>query len=421
MLKITRRELIKKLSAAAGALLTTKAAWLLGMPETAHAAAMHDIYVSRNLSPVSNVTTAISLAGGIQHFIDYDDVVVLKPNGQWKQQGYTNTESMMALIDTILARPGGFAGEIIIAEHVHRNPGTGTNQALSGEFCWNMSVGSNRLYNYANMSYMELVNSYHNHSVNIVTADPLYESGVGTFVKVDGPSHLTGSQQGWVHSLYTTTSNGKKVTLSYPILRSGYSGKLIDVKNGVWQNGSYTGQKVKLIFLPTLNNHGGPHAEDYAGATSAVKCHIGFQDFNNLDSGAENLHNIGYGSPVVPAAMGESVGQLISQLIHPTFYLTCAEYSGHQSRYDSVPTHTKTVALCTDPVTLDYWMCKNILYPCDTAQNFLNPANNNNLRKTLVGCNSKGVGTLNEAEITVHKSTVDLPYKTYLPSTRKAK
>ena len=64
----------------------------------------------------------IALAGGIQQFIAQDDVVVLKPNGQWPNQGYTHTQSMKALIDVILNRPGGFAGEIIITEHVHRDP-----------------------------------------------------------------------------------------------------------------------------------------------------------------------------------------------------------------------------------------------------------------------------------------------------------
>jgi hypothetical protein len=27
---------------------------------------------------------------------------------------------------------------------------------------------------------------------------------------------------------------------------------MIDMKNGVWENGSYTGRKVKAIFMPTL-------------------------------------------------------------------------------------------------------------------------------------------------------------------------
>jgi hypothetical protein len=56
---------------------------------------------------------------------------------------------MLALIDVILNQPGGFAGEIILAEHVHRDPTT----ALNGSYCWNMSAGYNRTNNWPDMSY----------------------------------------------------------------------------------------------------------------------------------------------------------------------------------------------------------------------------------------------------------------------------
>jgi hypothetical protein len=65
------------------------------------------------------------------------------------------------------------------------------------------------------------------------------------------------------------------------------------------------------------------------------------------------LHSVGYNAPVRPDAMGESVGHLITQVVSPTFYMTCAEYAGYRSRTDSTAAHTKTVGLCTDPVTLD--------------------------------------------------------------------
>jgi hypothetical protein len=116
-----------------------------------------------------------------------------------------------------------------------------------------------------------------------------------------------------------------------------------------------------------------------------------------------NLHGVGYNSPISPQAMGESVGYLITQILSPVFYMTCAEYTGYRSRTDSVAAQTKTVGLCADPVTLDYWMCKYVMYPCATTQTFMNPDNNNNLRKALVGCNSKGVGTINESQMVVHQ------------------
>jgi hypothetical protein len=175
---------------------------------------------------------------------------------------------------------------------------------------------------------------------------------------------------------------------------------LIDLKNGVWQNGSYNGQKVRLIFLPTLNNHSGLDSQDYAGPTSAIKCHLGIVEFTG--SSGYSLHGVGYDTNQADA-VGESVGHLITRVVTPTFYLTCAEYTGYGGRTNSYATHTRVVGLCADPVTLDYWMCKYVMLPCRPSQTFMNPDNDNNLRKTLLGCHSKGVGTIQESEMVVHQ------------------
>ena len=409
----TRRQFIAKSSALAVASLIAPRL-LRRTTRLSHAQALPvHVYVARNGTPITNVQRVIALAGGIQNFISYDDAVVLKPNGQWTRQGYTHTECMKALIDIILNRPGGFAGEIIIAEHVHRAPPPASDNALANKYCWNMSA-SNRVRNWPDMNYFELVNDYNTHGVPNVTAIPLYDSGQDNFVTVTGPAGLAAGQHGWVRTTYTTTANGRTVRLSHAILRSSYSGKLIDLKNGVWENGAYNGQQVKLIFLPTLNNHGSLNSEDYAGPTSALKCHLGIVEFAGA-SGTFSLHGVGYDAAISPQAMGESVGQLITQILTPIFYLTCAEYTGYGGRESSLATQTKTVGLCADPATLDYWMCKYVMYPCATSQTFMNPDNDNNLRKALVGCNSKGVGTLNESEMVVQLSDLSQDKKIYLP------
>jgi hypothetical protein len=378
---------------------------------TAHAQeSQHHVYVARNGTPVTNVQRVVAMAGGIEQFVDYDDVVVLKPNGQWPRQGYTHTECLKALIDVILDRPGGFGGEVIIAEHVHRSPST----ALSGSYCWNISAGANRQNNWPDMSYFELVADYHAKGYPNVTADPLYDSTESSdWIVVTGPGDVPAGKQGWVRTTYTAAANGRTVRLSHPILCSSYSAKLVDLKHGVWDAGAYNGQQVKLIFLPTLNNHGSYNWEDYAGPTSAVKCHLGIVEFAGA-GGTYTLHSVGYGSGY-PDAVGESVGHLITEILSPAFYLTCAEYTGYRSRTDSTAAHTRTVGLCADPVTLDYWMCKYVMYPAATSQTFMNPDNDNNLRATLLGCNSRGVGTLDEAEMVIHLWDSDLFEETYLP------
>ena len=359
-----------------------------------------NVYVARNGTPTARVQKVVELAGGIERFVGYDDAVVLKPNGQWPRQGYTHTECLKALIDLILNRPGGFGGEVVIAEHVHRSPPPASDNALGSNYCWNMSAG-NRQNNWPDMNYFELVNDYHTRGIPNVTALPLYDSGQGDFMAVTGPEGLPEGKHGWARATYTTAANGRTVRLSSAMLRSAYSGKLIDLKNGVWAGGGYNGQRVTLIFLPTLNNHGSFNSEDYAGPTSALKCHLGIVEFAGTIG--VSLHGVGYNAPISPQAMGESVGYLITQMLSPAFYLTCAEYTGYRSRTDGTAAQTRTVGLCADPVTLDYWMCKYVLYPCATSQTFMNPDNDNNLRRALLGCQSKGVGTVHEGEMVVHQ------------------
>ena len=408
MSRFTRREFLKMGAAIASWLGLRAVPFEVQAAPYSPAAPVH-VYVARNGTPVTNVRRAIALAGGIQQFIGYDDAVVLKPNGQWPLQGYTHTECMKALIDVILNRPGGFAGEVIIAEHVHRD----ATETLASNYCWNMSSGYNRTNNWPDMNYFELVNDYHTRGIPNVTAIPLLDSGVGDFVAVAGPGDLSAGQHGWVRTTYTTTANGHTCRLSHPILRSAYSSKLIDLKNGVWEGGGYNGQQVKLIFLPTLNNHSYFGHEDYAGPTSALKCHLGIVEF--AGSGGYTLHGVGYDSPISPQAMGETVGHLITQVLLPTFYLTCAEYTGYRSRTDPTAAHTRTVGLCADPATLDYWMCKYVMYPCATSQTFMDPDNDNHLRQALIGCTSKGVGTIDETEMIVHQDDLNLDHHYYFP------
>ena len=361
------------------------------LPVVARAAGVtRPLYVVRNGTPVTNIERVIAEAGGIQQFVDHDDVVVIKPNGQWPNQGYTHTQCIKALIDVILARPGGFGGEVILTEHVHRSP----SETLGAAYCWNMSVG-NRQRNWPEMNYLELIADYHARGIANVTAAPMVDAGSGgDWAAVSGPAAVPAGKHGWVRLPAYDTASGNSYTPSYAILRSSYSGRLIDLKNGVWQGGAYTGQRVRLMFLPTLNNHGSQDVEDYAGPTSAVKTHIGFIE-------GTSLHSVGYGNGH-PESVGEAIGHLITEVVRPTFYLTCAEWTGYGGRTGSTATQTKTVGLCADPVTLDYWMCKHVLLPCRPSQTFMNADLNNNFRKTLLGCQTKGVGTLDENEIAVH-------------------
>ena len=366
------------------------------------------VIVSRNKAFDENVRSVVNKAGGVGAFINRNDVVVLKPNGQWRWQGYTHTGCMKALIDMILAYrwpAGGFTGEILIAEHVHRTP----DLAMSDSYCWNMSA-ANRKYNWPDQNYNGLVAAYRKANKR-VAAVPLYdvEENPTKWASASGPGDLPAGKHGWVRTTYRTVgTNNKVVRLSHPLLRSPFAEtNIIDLSQGrVWKAGAYTAQKAKLIFLPTLNNHyntnPGTPFEDYSGATSAVKCHLGIVEFKPNTAGTLNLHQIGFNMD--PAknradAVGESIGHLITKIIRPTFYMTCAEYAGYQARCSGVAAQTNTIGLSLDPVSLDFWMCQNVLFQVNKSYTFFDPSRVNNLRKMLMACQKKGVGTLNPSVV----------------------
>ncbi len=357
-----------------------------------------EVWVSQNGTPTTNVQNVVAMAGGITTFVDESDVVVLKPNLQHSRQGYTHTEATKAMIDLILDRPGGFSGEIIVAENVH------WRDLDDADNCGWAAEGAARENNWSDLNYNELIALYHAQGHANVTAVKLSNRWPWVLGPEEG--------QGWVYEDYTIAhspgADGRVCRLSYPIIASAYSGRLIDTKYGAWHDGGYTGQNVRFIMLATLNNHGGVDYEDYAGATAAVKSHIGFVRHSWAPDGYEGLwrlHSVGYNVDVA-RAVGEAVGWFVTNMISPTAYLSVAEHTGWQGRTKPVAAHTRTIGLCRDPVTLDYWMGKHVLATCNNGNGiaFLDPSQDNNFRRTLEGCHAMGVGTLEEREMHVEVS-----------------
>ena len=358
-----------------------------------------EVFISKNGNPKTNMEKVIEMAGGINNFISYNDIVIIKPNLQWGFQGYTHTLATKTLIEIILNKPGGFGGEIIISED-HTN----FDDETKG---WNASP-EYRFHNWADMNYRELIEYFHDHGDNNVSAVPISSK------IIKGPEE----GEGYVINYYTTQNNLNgdllRVRLGYPIIRSPYSGKIIDTKNGVLSNGNYIDQKVKIIFLPTLNYHG-----NYAGITSAIKSHLGFIP---LGGGSQEYYSVHtYSSEYSlfrpdelnkPFEVGECIGELITSVIKPTLYITVAEYSGNYGRINKNAAHTKTIGLCKEPVSLDYWMGKNVICPSGGTAADYNPANDNVFRQIILGCNSKGIGTLDENNMLVHLYDHDNPQTT---------
>jgi hypothetical protein len=92
-------------------------------------------------------------------------------------------------------------------------------------------------------------------------------------------------------------------------------------------------------------------------------------------------------------------------MYQPVLYITAAIWSGHHSRTtDAV--ETKAVLACENPVTLDYIATRDIISPHAA---FLNPDQDNNTRKQILGCINGGIGTIDPAEYEVITYDFDNP------------
>ena len=310
---------------------------------------------------------------------------MIKANAQWPNQGYTHTGCIKAVIDEILAIPG-FSGEVLICDNTQLGGSIG---AIGFD-----ATPSNRSHNWPDYNWNELAEHYQNLGEPVAVKRWLNSSGSA----ISSPSQ----GEGWVRDFFSF--HGNNSYLSYPIFESPLTaGRMIDMRNGVWENGGYTGREVKTIFMPTLNNHGSSYNEDYAGITSAIKCFFGATEIHGGEGGTlngyENMHTASYsnGSPNGALYAGELAARFINRMYQPVLYITCAIWSGHESRTGSA-VETKTVLACTNPATLDFVAGRDVIGPHNSN---LNPIYDNNTRRQILGCISGGIGTITEGDYSV--------------------
>jgi hypothetical protein len=355
-----------------------------------------------------NIAKLWELLCGPAAYISPTDVVVIKGNAQWPNQGYTHTGCIKAVIDAILAIPG-FAGEIIICDNT-------TTGGSAGAWGFDATVG-NRVHNWSNHNWNSLAAEYQANGKPVAVKK--LTQGIWRAITFPGFSEWNPANgEGWTRSFFT--HNSRNTYFSYPIFQSPLTpGRMIDMKNGVWENGSYTGRKVKAIFMPTLNNHG-YGSEDYAGVTSAIKSFFGATEIHSGDNaiwnGYYHIHSSSYTQSSAQTA-GELVGRFINTMYAPVLYVTAAMWSGWDSRTGGAA-ETKTVLACENPVTLDYVACRDVISPYAA---WLNPDQNNNTRKQLVGCNSQGIGTIDPSMFEVITYDFNHPATTRLDINQKVR
>lgn len=376
------------------------------------------IFESINGSPEENIHVVIDMMGGIERFIGKEDIVVIKPNGQWYGHAMTNTNTIKGFIDLILGA-GHFKGEIIIAENHHYLPHNGcgwTTSQRNGDFNLNELVTYYQEKGYPNVTKYHWRDGGPDHA-------PVQNKAYGCGV-VKTPEE----GDGYVWSEDAYEYNGLKVIMSYPIFTSHYSGRRIDFKNGVWEKGGYSDAPVKFINVSGLNHHGN------TGITAAIKNYLGVIDMTCGFSGDNpeghfNFHYIGFTWPSNPflrdalkkliksrmprmirltrravnfigpvnGAMGGACGYFMKKIRKADLNIIAAEYVGHESRWRNA-IQLKAVLSSTDPVALDYYASKYVLLPLGGKKRASHDPDKPKitLHKCLHECHKQGIGTLDE-------------------------
>ena len=327
------------------------------------------IYRSINGSPSENMEKVIDLLGCMKTIIGPDDIVVIKPNLQWWNQGAPNIASTEALINMIMHRPGGFNGEVVIAENSHRGLSPWNSAAWAVSFKRNSDIHG--INNYNELS-KHLKNKYGDRFSSRHWID-IKSGGKRVYSPEDGSGYVLCDGTGGVPLLSMdnglTGKDHREVIMSYPIFQTD-RGTIIDFKNGVWQKGSYSKQRFKYINLTALNHH-----SNYCGITSAVKNHLGISDLSggaNPEKGGKltgnyyNFHSFPFnewGAGPVPGMLGAEIGMFFNTIRKPDLNITTAEWIGLASRTELPVVKTRAVLASRDPVALDYHSAKYLVYP----------------------------------------------------------
>ena len=336
------------------------------------------VYFARNGSPERNMEKVLELMGGIGRFIGPTDIVVLKPNAQWWNQGMTNTDAMKGFIDLVLAIPG-FSGEVIIAEnhqYAYDNSRGWTTNERNGRFNLNELVAYYQDRGFRN------VTKYHWH-VGGPCSEILEGDAQGNRI-VKGPED--GDGYVWLADTFYISPHGRNCLMTYPVFTSGFSGITIDLKNGAWRDGGYLNKKVKLINFSAINHH-----TSYGGVTASVKNLMGVVDMTcgwpgDRMADTYNVHHIGVSRLVRYCRpkwhwrlekyrhlleefstrnfhhAGGALGCFMRTVKMPDLNIITAINVGWGSRTDSKKSFAaKAVVASTDPVALDYIAARDIL------------------------------------------------------------
>ncbi len=294
------------------------------------------VYRALNGGPAVNLQKVIDLIGGIEVIIGADDIVVIKPNVQWWNQGAPNLAALKKFVDLIMDRPGGFKGEVVVAENCHRGP-TPWDSTSSG---WAQPFERNSDLKGVNnfIDLCDLLKKRYGSRFSVSHWIDVDAGGKRVYSPEDGLGYVYCDGTGGVPLIAldngATGADRRSVIMSYPIFKTD-RGTIVDFKNGIWEKGAYTGQPVKFINFAALNHHSG-----YCGVTSAIKNYMGISDISGgadpknggrLTGDYFNFHSFPFNkwSPgPEPGMLGAEIAVFMKTIRKADLNITTAEWIG---------------------------------------------------------------------------------------------
>jgi hypothetical protein len=263
------------------------------------------------------------------------DVVIIKVNSQWDERGGTNTDLVKAIIHGIVNRPGGFTGEIVIADNGQAQYGSA---GRGGSLAWKANNALD-----ASQS-MEKVAAQFSPRFRVSTAswDRITMTQVGEYSDGDVRS-------GYVVDSIPSPRTG--IIVSYPKFDTTFATH-VSFKKGVWDPRlrRYDTERLKVINVPVLKSH------MIYGVTASVKHYMGV--------GSDKLSRHSAHGSVGAGGMGTEMAQTRVPVLNviDAIWINAAPGRGPRTRY-SEAVQTNIIAAGRDPVALDAWAARNILLP----------------------------------------------------------
>jgi uncharacterized protein (DUF362 family) len=270
----------------------------------------------------------VSPLGGPRGLLAPDDVVVLKVNAQWKYRGSTNTDLVRGLVQRILDHPAAFTGEVVIVEN---GQGRGSLACDTWAAYGNSAVHANA--NDESHSFLHLVDRvFHDPRVSAFRLDPIRT----TFL---------------AETDHATDGYRRFENVSYPCFTTP-AGNRIELKLGVWRDGAFR-RNLKLINVPVLKHH------DIGGSeiTASLKHFYGLLSMSDGMSGFRHY-----------AGLGETCGRMAASVATPVLNIVDAIWVSHGSLKgypESTTRRLNRIAASQDPVALDSWAARHLLFPID--------------------------------------------------------